>query len=102
MRECLTGARNVNCPRMSMSNIIELNGLEVHPLCSTEASYNSHCACTQMAQGHLTESSAEANSNMKIDVFNEILRGICEKCRINEKVTVYNAESKRQALNTSL
>lgn len=91
MRECLTGARNVDCRRMSMSNIIELNDLEFiryvpqkHPITVTVPVH-------KWLKDYLTGEFSRSQLNMKIDVFNEILRGICEKCRIDEKVTVYNA-----------
>lgn len=91
MRECLTGARNVDCRKMSMSNIVEINGMEFvryvpqkHPV---EVTVPVH----KWLKAYLTGNFTPARLAMRMDLFNECLRRICFKCNIVTPVTVYYA-----------
>lgn len=91
MRECLTGARNVDCRRMSMANIIEINGLEFiryvpqkHPITVTVPVH-------KWLKDYLTGEFTPSQLNMDMDDFNDTLRKICAKCHIDEEVTTYKA-----------
>lgn len=91
MRECLTGARCVDCRKMSVANIHTEDGQEYltyvpvkHP---TEVTVPVH----KWLREYLSNDWPVSLKTMRSDHLNEPLREICRKCGITRDVTVYYA-----------
>lgn len=90
MRECLTGARCVDCRGLSLANVHEVDGVryvtyvaQKHPV---EVSVPMH----RWLEPYLTDAWPGVNVNIRTDHFNEYIKVICRKCGIDEPTTVFN------------
>lgn len=89
--ECVTGARNVDCRKMSLANIHEEDGEEVityvpdkHPTLVTVPVH-------RWLKELLSQDYPENIKNILLPHFNETLKYICMKCGIRDKVAIYRA-----------
>lgn len=91
MRECLTGARCVDCRRMSMANITDIDGQDYivyvpqkHPV---EVTVPVH----KWLVRYLPNDYSSELKNMRSDHLNGTIRNICRKCGITNPVTIFKA-----------
>lgn len=91
MRECLTGARSVDCRRFTTANIHEVDGQEYltyvpqkHPV---EVSVPVH----KWLKDYLSDDWPESLRKARMDHLNPTIQKICRNCGITEKVTTYKA-----------
>lgn len=90
MRECLTGARCVDCRGLSLANVHEVDGVryvtyvaQKHPV---EVSVPMH----RWLEPYLTDAWPGVNVNIRTDHFNVYIKELCRKCGIDEPTTVFN------------
>ncbi len=90
MRECLTGARCIDCRRFSPANIREVDGVKYivyvpqkHPV---EVSVPVH----KWLQEYLNDNWPEKYADIRTDYLNEPIKELCRKCGITDRATVFN------------
>jgi integrase len=90
MRECLTGARCVDCRRFTIANLHTIDGTEYltyvpqkHPV---EVSVPVHRWLLQ----YLVDDWADNERNIRNDHLNEPIRDMCRKCGITDEVSVFS------------
>lgn len=90
MRECLTGARCVDCRRFSEANVHEIDGVryisyvpQKHPV---EVSVPVH----KWLPEYLRDDWPIEFAHIRTDHFNEPIKELCRKCGISDRATVFN------------
>lgn len=91
MRECLTGARNVDCRRFSMSNIHTVDGVEYLTYVAQKHPVEVSVPVHKWLKCYLHNDWPSAIKNVRTDHLCGTIRKICMDCGIDEETTVYKA-----------
>ena len=90
MRECLTGARCIDCRRFSMANVHEIDGVKYVTYVAQKHPVEVSVPVHKWLETYLTDNWPEAYENIRTDHFNEYIKELCRKCGIDERTTVFN------------
>lgn len=91
MRECLTGARSVDCRRFTMANIHTVDGQEYLTYVAQKHPIEVTVPVHKWLKGYLSDNWPETLRNARMDHLNRTLENICRNCGIVEMVTAYKA-----------
>ena len=89
MRECLTGARSVDCRKFTSANIHEEDGVEYLTYVPEKHPVEVTVPVHKWLKSYLTDNWPKRLKETRGDHLNPIIRDICRKCGIDEEVTVY-------------
>lgn len=89
MRECLTGARVVDCRKLSLSNIHEVDGVEYITYVPSKHPVEVTVPVHKWLKEYLHDDWEEQFKNIREDKLNEPIRRICKSIGLTDEVTVY-------------
>lgn len=91
MLECLTGARNIDCRKLSLSNIVDVGGTKMLYYVPRKHPVDVYVPVHKWLTSYLETESSTKHPIMSIGAFNNVLKNMCLRCGINERVKVYQA-----------
>lgn len=95
MRECLTGARCVDCRRLTMANVHEEDGQEYITYVAQKHPVEVTVPVHKWLKQYLVDDWPEECRRIRTDHLNAPISEICRKCGIVEQVTTFKAGRSR-------
>lgn len=89
MRECLTGARCVDCKRLTMANVHEVDGVKYITYVAQKHPVEVSVPVHKWLEPYLTDSWPDGCKKIRTDHLNEYIKELCKNCGIDEKVSVF-------------
>ena len=89
MRECLTGARVVDCRKLTTANIHEQDGVEYITFVPEKHPVEVTVPVHKWLKSYLHDDWEPELTSIREDLLNEPIRNICRKCGMIEEVSVY-------------
>jgi len=90
MRECLTGARCVDCHRFSMANVHEIDGVKYITYVAQKHPVEVSVPVHKWLEPYLADDWPDEYRSMRVDHLNERIKELCRKCGIDERTTVFS------------